>query len=422
MKQKDLLLIILVLLMVGVVKLLRRGEVIANPDIRPMQPFYEHFDSPNSFPYAPEEFFNIERVVIDNPAGSLTILPAENSAVTIQSTLVIFHPGEKTVEELRTAVHVDSKSSPAGVLQVTVEGARAEMEGRFQVNHIVWVPEGIVVDAAIRYGDIEAAHVAADLKLNHRSGGLRLSDQTGAVDIDATHSQIDLTNISGELRIRSQSSDLTVQNADSIDMSSRRCQVNLSSIRGQIMITRAMLNRIKIDKAARVQINGSGNGISLANISELVQIRDEFEDILMENISGDISVESKRSRIQLRHVQAGTLHIKNSFRDTQLLQTEFESGVFDLHQSDLELDLTGIGDNLVVDGVHSDIDLSLPAGLNFSADFLTRMGRIVHEPDSSFTENKARGSHSLIRQLPGVVKIRILTSYGDIVLKQAKKE
>jgi len=421
MKQKDLLLIILVLLMVGAVKLFRRSQVIINPDTKELQPFYEHFDSPNSFSFPPDDFADIKQIVVDNPAGTLTFLPAENGVVTVQSTLVIFHPSEKMVEAFRKGIHVVTKMGSGGVLNVLVTGAQEGYEGRFQVNHTIWLPGGILLDASTRYGNVEVADVAATLKLKHRAGDVRISELVGKIDIEADHSQLVLTNISGEMFVKLQNSGLTVQNADRLGLVPRRCQLDLSGIREKLVVNQALLNRVKVDKASEVEISGSGNEIFLSNISQSVRISNEFEDINLENVSGEISVQSKRSRIKLNRIEVRKLYIKNSFRDTQVMQASFETAQFDLHQSDLELSLLGIGSELIVQGAHSDITLNVPENLDFSVDFVTRMGRIIHQPDASFTESEERGRQILFRQSPGSIKMRVLTSYGDITLNPIKK-
>lgn len=422
MSKKDIILVFVVLLLVGVVKLLRRGEVIINQEQQSAQPFYEHVDSPNTSSFPPEEFSGVRRVVVDNLAGSITVLPAENNVLTVQSTLVVFHPDHKTVAALQQRLEIKKETGPDGVLKIRVIGARLEDEGRFQVNHTLWLAAGTALEGTTRYGDIEIAHVSAELKLDLSFVDLRMSEVTGTVDIKARNSKLELNDISGGQRLQVRSCDIMVQNADRTAVVPRRSQVRLSNIREQVLITQALLSDIVVDTAPKVQISGSGDSISLLRISESTRVQDEFEDIELQDVAGEIALESKRSSITLRKVTADSLYVKNSYRDTRLLETRFKTASFELHQSDLQLNLLGIGQELNVDGVHSDVSLSVPAELSFSAAFESKMGRIVHEPDASFSETQERGLHSLSRQIPGAVKVRINTSYGDITINRTKPE
>ena len=191
-------------------------------------------DNPNSFSFAPEDFADIQRVVIDNPAGSITVLPAENRMVTVQSTLVVFHPSQLIVEKIRGHIDIKNRVSGAGVLTITVEEPTKEDDGRFQANHTLWLPQGVFFDAVTRYGNIEVAHVQSSLKLGLRYGNMSVSDVTGELDLTSLHGQIDLTNITGEQRLNLQNSDLTVENADSLEIVPRRSQVKLGGLRGSL--------------------------------------------------------------------------------------------------------------------------------------------------------------------------------------------
>ena len=84
--------------------------------------------------------------------------------------------------------------------------------------------------------------------------------------------------------------------------------------------------------------------------------------------------------------------------------------------------VTGIGSELTVDGVHSDVVLTVPQSLVYSAEISSRMGSITHQADSSFSEEIVRGRHSLRRQLSGAINVKLNTSYGDIILKAGTEE
>ncbi len=422
MKQKDILLIVVVLLLVGIVKLFRGGEEIIDRKEDSGRSFYEHVDSPHSFSFPPEDYSGIRRIVIDNPAGSLTVLPAEGEAVTLQSTLIVFHPSEKTAGELQNRLKINRDPEPDGGLRISATEAGVESVGRFRLDHTLWVPDGVFIDARTRHGDVEMAHVSADLKLRHAFGSLDISEWTGNLDLEAENCKLELVNVSGEQRIGARGCEITIQNADRLELVPRRCQVNLSGIRERVVISKALLNRISIDNAANVRILGSSDQIGLDTVSGTTSIQDEFEDIELINVTGDVSLESKRSRMTLKNVNVGTLFARCSYRDAEFSQISFQSARIELHQSDLLLGLKEIGIGLDIDGVHSDVILNLPESLTYSADVAAKMGEIVYASDASFSETRERGLHRLSREIPGAVKLRVVTSYGDITIRKTESQ
>lgn len=422
MKQKDVLLIVVVLLLVGIVKLFRSGGDIIDRKEEDGRPFYRHLDSPRSFSFPPEDFSHIQRIVIDNPAGSLIVLPAEGDGVTLQSTLIVYDPSEKAAGELQERLRINRKVEPGGLLRIDAGTADPEMEGRFRMDHTLWVPEAISIDASTRHGDVEMAHGSADLKLRQAFGKVEISEWAGKLDLEAENSSLQVINCSGEQRIAAQNCEIDIQNADLLELNPRRCQVQITGVRGNLLIRKALLNRIEIDSSTNVSVFGSGDHITLGNASGSTRIRDEFEEIRLENVSGELSLESKRSQVRLKNVQASRLFARCSFRDAEFSRISFQSARIELHQSDLRLELREIGSELEVEGVHSDVTLTLPEQLVYSAEFIAKMGKVHAPSDASFQFTEERGLQRLSREISGGVKLRVNISYGDVRIGLAEAE
>jgi hypothetical protein len=419
MNKKDVLLILAVLLLVGLVKVFQRQDAVREEEPDPGRSYYEHADSPHEFPQLPESYEGISRLVLDNPAGSLSFLPAEDGALTIQSTLIVFHPSEKAARDLEARIRIQVAQGAPGELKLEVNAPMEEAQGRFMINHTVWLPPQMVLEAKTRYGDIELTHLIGRVKLNHGAGKVLISDMTGDLDLDVSHSEVTLNEMRGIQTMNARNSRVTVVNSDGLSIIPKRSQLKLTDIRGPVTVTQGLLCGIVVEKAQRVSIEGSGDRISLSHVADGVTIRDEFEDIELNQVSGDVSVEGKRSQLTLTQSRGKRLSLRNSFRDTRLTESHFDQIDIELHQSNLEMELGNPGTGVVIDGHHSDVTLTMPHEQAFSADFVTKMGDIVlTQPDASFTQKKERGQSSLSRQTAQAPLIRISTSYGDITLNR----
>lgn len=421
MKKKDALLILIVLLLVGIVKIVQHRSKVRADDPDLSQTYYEHVDSANQFAFAPEEYRGVTRLVLDNKAGSLSFLPSDDDTLTVQSTLVVFHPSESVVDDLHGRIRVDAHLDESGTLALQVIGFQENDEGRFLVDHAVWLPRKVPLDAGTRYGRIELAHVEAAVRLRHQAGEVHVSALTGNLELDVTQSQVVIMDVNGEQQIQARKSDLTLQGCRGVSITPKRSQLTFTDMRGPVTVNQGLLSRITVDKAQRVQIQGSGDRISLKHIADGVVINDEFEDISLEQIAGDVSVESKRSELTMTGLEGKSLFVRNSFRDTLLVQSRFETTRIELHQSNLEMDLLEPGTGVEIEGYQSDVTLFVPEALVFSANFVTKMGEILQTvEDASLILQKDRSHSRMSRKSEGAPLVRISTSYGNITLEPLK--
>lgn len=121
-----------------------------------------------------------------NSAGSTTITGSSRSDVALTADVVdgLFSADHR--HELR-----------ADRLRVT-GGCRWAFATHCRVDHHLQVPEGFLVEARNRHGDLTLAHLSGPVRTDVRFGALRGDDLHGAVEIDHGFGRVELDGIESQ--------------------------------------------------------------------------------------------------------------------------------------------------------------------------------------------------------------------------------
>ena len=314
------------------------------------------------------------RVVCDH--GTLNISPADDNSLRVVVHKKLYAQNQNDANKYNEATHPQiTITGSAVLLNANTNGAG---DHGVESDMDIFVPRDAAIDIASKRGDVTINDRKSDVRVNLQHGDVALDDITGAAKINLDRGSVRASKIGGDLDIEGHIDNVSVDDcggavhlsgdffqdmrfskvARTLTFKSSRSDMEIASVPGELDIS-----------------TDSVRGNSLTGPSRVVT---RYKDIHLEDVSGDLQVETDHHDIDVRaanKLPVGKMNLSSK---------------------------------------HGDITLTLPASAGFQIDANTRKGDITSEFSSikvSTTNGKSEASGTVGN---GAAKLQITADTGDI--------
>ena len=318
------------------------------------------------------------RVVCDH--GSLNISPADDNNLRVVVHKKLFAQNQSDADKYNDG------SRP----QITVDGAEVRLNANttgagnhgVESDMDIFVPRDAAVDIAGRRGDVTINGRRADVKVSLQRGDVALDDITGSAKLSMQKGSIRASKITGDLDIEGRIDNVSVDDcggavhlngdffqdlrfskiAKTVTFKSSRSDMEIASVPGEI--------EIATDSVRANEITGPSRVVT------------SYKDIHLEDVSGDLQVETDHHDIDVRaanKLPVGKMNLSSK---------------------------------------HGDITLTLPANAGFQIDATTRKGDISSD-FGAIKINKTNGTSQASGTVGnGAAKLQISADTGSIRIEK----
>lgn len=178
-----------------------------------------------------------EKIVIDNPYGSITVQPGSVNQIDIQRTVWVNRSDDKGAQEIANGTHIDYS-----------EGSTLTIESKSEINRfarkptielVITVPERIKVDWLIKgeNGKIEAAKlpVKDEVEVDTTNGSVNVSNVQGRLTAHTTNGSIKIASIAGKVQLVTSNSSITAQDVTGdVEMKTTNGSITTERVTGEI--------------------------------------------------------------------------------------------------------------------------------------------------------------------------------------------
>jgi hypothetical protein len=415
MKKKEVVIIVLLIVFGFIYNAVEKGK------IKLMDDFSGYFNETRlvsehylEFPQEEKIFPAPNKITITNQAGEITIDRSTDGQVHLLAFLRIYFLHEADVESIRQQARVLAKIEN-GELKISGDYPTAFPYKRLRIRLQLLVPEGTVLAASNHEGNVSIRHSGKNIFLRQENGNVDLEDIPSSVQLEIRRGNLHVKNIAGNIAVDAQQTDIVLENAGSLRLSGRHGDCTLKKISGNVYIEHAY-GSITLDDAGQAEVFGRHSAITVRNIKNGIKLTNAFEKIVLENIVGDVTLSSRSSKIEIRHVSARNMVIENSFADIAVADYSGETLNILLKNGNLDFQSKGITGRLNIESRYAKIDLALGVLTDPVFNIKTIHGRIVNsspvaleifqEKDESFANRSGQKPEIVINNI-----------YGDIYLK-----
>jgi DUF4097 and DUF4098 domain-containing protein YvlB len=415
MKKKEIVIVVLLIVFGFIYNAVEKGKIKFIDD------FSRYFNEKHllsehyiEFPQKERIFPATNKISISNPAGEIIINKSTDDQVHLLSFFRIYFLDKGEVEKVsqNTSVHAEIEKNE---LKIAGNYMSAFPYQRLRIRFQLLVPEGIVLAISNHEGNVSIRHSGKYIFLQQENGNVILEDIPSSVQLEIRHGNLTVKNIAASIAIDAQQADIMLENVSALRLKGRHGDYSLKKIKSSVYIEHAY-GDITLDDAEQAEILGHHSKIVVRNIKNGLTLTDAFQSIFLENINGDVSLASRSSSIEIRHVNAKIMVVENSFADISIADYAGETLNVLLKNGNLDFQGKTITARLNIEARNAKIKLALGVLADPSFNIKTNHGRIYNnspivldifqEKDDSFANR--------IGQKP---EIFINNIYGDIYLK-----
>jgi hypothetical protein len=368
------------------------------------------------FPAADLQFAGVSRIVIENPAGEITVDPSADGQVHLASLQRVYYSGESAVNETHRKTDVRSVLDN-GTLKVSVHYPTAFPYRHLRVLFRLQVPADIPLSIANHEGDVVVRGTGKDLSLDQENGGLVLENIPGRAQLHLKNCVARVKGLADHAEITASRTELRLEDAVSLRLNGRHGECAIKNVKNDVSVEYAY-GRLRVDGAGKLDIAARHCDIRTLNIANGAVIANKYERILLENAGGDIRLSNRSGRIELNRSAAANVVIENSYADIRLAGFSATSLDVLLKNGNLELQAENIAERINVKAQQAQLHFVLAALADPTFSIKIRHGRIFAQPSlglESFEEN----DESFANRSGQKPEILIHNTYGDVRLKIA---
>jgi DUF4097 and DUF4098 domain-containing protein YvlB len=368
------------------------------------------------FPGQETQVPGVERVVIENPAGEITVDRSIDGQVHLASLLRVYYSDKSIVDSLPKNAEVRRDLS-GGTLKISVRYPGAFPYRHLRVLFRLQVPLDVPLTIINHEGDVIVRDTGKDLRIDQMNGGLVLENIPARVQLHLKNCVAKIKGLTDHAEITASQANVYLEDAVSLQLNGRHGECSIRNVKNDVRVEYAY-GRLRIDGAGRLEIAARHSDIRASRIKDGAVIANKFEGIFLENAGGDIRLSNRSGRIELSHSQARNVVIENAYADIKL--EEFSGASLDvlLKNGNLDLQVVSVSDRVNVEAEHAELQLAFAALADPTFSIKTRQGRIYAQPIlglESFEEN----SESFANRSGQKPEILIHNTYGNVRVKIA---
>jgi len=198
-------------------------------------------------------------------------------------------------------------------------------DGNVQVDYTVWVPDSNRLKIENKFGDIFIGDYKGEVSIDLSNGNLKANDFEQQLDLILNFADATINTIKTG-RLDCNFSELYVKEAGSIRVISKSTEFDLQEIGDMNVDSRR--DKFRIRKVDLIDAQGSFSNFRISELNDRVNIRAEYGDLEIENIStdfGGIIIQSKNTDVSLYFNQASEFAYDFTYSKTELsLSPEME--------------------------------------------------------------------------------------------------
>ncbi len=366
------------------------------------------------FPGKEMQFPGVNRVVIENPAGEVTVERSADGQVHLASLLRVYYSDKSIVDELhkRTEVRSDLEN---GALTVSVRYPSAFPYRHLRVLFRLQVPEGLPLSIANHEGDVNVRNTGADMRIDQENGGLVLENIPGRTQLHLRNCVAKIKGLADHAEITASYANVRLEDAVSLRLNGRHGEFSIKNVKNAVSVDYAY-GRLRIDSAGSLEISARHTDIRALNIRDGAIIANRYENISLENAGGDIHLSNRSGRIAMGGSTARNVVIENSYADVTLAELSATSLDVLLKNGNLNLSMKSIADRINIEAQHAELELAFAALADPTFSIKTRQGRI-YVPPLLGLESYEENEESFANRSGQKPEILIQNSYGNVRVK-----
>lgn len=354
------------------------------------------------------------KIIIDNPAGEIIIDKSADDQVHLLPSFRVYYLHKADVEAIsrNALVHAEIENNE---LHVSGDYLSAFPYKRLRIRFELMVPEGVALSISNHEGNISIRHGGKDIFLKQENGNVFLEDIPSPVQIEIRGGNLDIKNIAGNVTIAAKQSDILLENASALRLQGKHGNYSLKKIKANVVIEHAY-GDIFLDGAGQAEIFGRHSKLVVRNVENGVKLASTFQSIVIENIKGDVQLANRSGEIEIRHVNAKSMVIENSFADIAIADCAGENLNILLKNGNLDFMGANIADRLNIESRQANITLGLGVITDPTFSIKTNHGRIYNHSSVNLDIFQERDESFANRsgQKPEII---INNNYGDIHIK-----
>lgn len=172
-------------------------------------------------------------------------------------------------------------------------------DGNIQVDYTVWLPDSNSLKIENKFGDVFIGDYNGEVWIDLSNGNLKANDFTQNIELTLNFADATINNIKSG-RLNCNFSELYLKRAESVRVISKSTEFDIQEIGDMNVESRR--DKFRIRKADLIDAEGSFTNFRITEINDRVNIRSEYGDLEIENISSDFSnvtIQSKSTDVNL---------------------------------------------------------------------------------------------------------------------------
>ena len=359
-------------------------------------------------------FQDVNKIIVENPAGEVTISKSVDNQVHVLSVLRIYYSNKSDLDELRKNNPIKSEFHN-GELKIYGPEESVFPFHRIRILFRLLVPENIALVISNAEGDTIIKNTGKEIRVDQENGNLFLDNIPSSLQLRLKNCHAKINGIAENAEIITSRSDISLENVASLRFKGNHGDCSVKKVKNDVIIEQSY-GKLVLDDIGHAEITARHCNIIAKNIKNGAAITNKYENIFLENILGDIRVASRLSKTELRHISSQNVVIDNSYAD--VLISGFSGGNLDvlLKNGNLDLQVENVTNRINIESQHAKLNLSFGVLADPTFNIRTRYGRI-HTQSSLAMENFEEGAERFVNRVGQNPEILINNEYGDILIK-----
>ncbi len=415
MKKKEIVIVVLLIIFGFVYNAVRKGTIKFIDD------FSEFLNEGllvsgqyKAFPQKEMVFPAPHKITMDNPAGEIVIDKSADDQVHLMAFFRVYYLDQADVEKIsrNALIHAENEN---GELNISADYVSAFPYKRLRTYFHVAIPEGVILSVRNQLGNTVVRQCGTDLFLKQKNGNLILKDIPSSVRIEIRRGNLDIKNIAGSVDIEASQGDILLENVAALHLQGRHGNYRLKKIKSSVSIEHAY-GDVLLDGAGQAEIFGRHSKLVVRNIGNGLNLSNAFQTVFIENIKGHVYLTSRSSKMDVRHVQAKSMVIENSFADIAITDCAGETLNVLLKNGNLDFMGEKIADRINIESRQANLNLVLGKLTDPTFNIKTIHGRIYNHSSIALDifQEKDENFANRSGQKPEII---INNKYGDIHIK-----
>ncbi len=378
-------------------------------------------DHPVSFPQEqfriPADEMDVTALKIDNPAGIIEVKKSNDGSIIIEPEIRVYHKDKKKAEKLLKKYAVNIKKTEAGTLRVTcrADGHSSLRRARFIIT--CQIPENIQLRLINAMGDVSVNDAGKKIYIRQAHGELFVKNIQSDVTAKSAHSNVRIYDVSESVDLTANHAPSKVRNTPYLKLKSSHSKVIIKGISQRLSVKRAYYSTLEIEDANDVSIpKAKHTKMQMTNIKNGVTIkRNSHAPITLTQVEGDVYVTGSNCQIQMDHITADNLTLRNKHNDSILNHITVKNLKAKTEHGDVSLDLLPGTEAVTIKSDYSTINVNYRKPLNPTLSIQANSGKIVDETDNKY-DIQYNSPDYFIKKSGDGPRISVTTDFGTIKL------